>query len=105
MNLVLYSKGVSYQIIEEFDNYDIILYRGEILALEKSYPREILNVYKIKEILLNFENKKWRSNKRKEDEIRNLNQVLQSLIRYNRYFKINEILQSKNDFDPICYAC
>ena len=47
MKLVLYSNGVSYQILEEFDDYDIILYRGEILALEKSYPRETFNIDKI----------------------------------------------------------
>lgn len=105
MKLVLFTNGHSYQILEEFDDYDIIVYRGEILALEKSYPRETFNIDKIKEILVDVEKKNWRSQERKEHRIRKLNQALQSLISHNRDFKINEILQPKYDFDPICYAC
>mgnify|MGYP005866289867 CR=1 FL=1 len=105
MKLVLLANGDCYQILEEFDDYNIIVYRGEILALKKSYPQEMFNISKIKEILVDVEKKNWRSQKRKEHRIKSLNQLLQSLISYNRYFKINQILQPKYDFDPICYAC
>ena len=105
MKLVLFANGQSYQILEEFDDYDIIIYQGKVLALEKSYPKETYDISKLKDLLLDIEKKNWRSQERKTQRIGKINQALHALISYDRDFKINEILQPKYDFDPICFAC
>lgn len=105
MKLRILSNGISYQILEEFEDYDIIIYQGELLALEKSYPYERYNVIMLRDILVDVKNKNWRSQERKEQRIRKINQVCDALIRHNRDLKIDEVLRKESDYDILCLAC
>jgi len=105
MKIRILSNGNHYQILEEFVRYDIIIYQGRLFALDKNYPYELCDLDRLKSNLIDAEKKNWRSQERKTNFTNRIKEACDALVRIQREFIINELLQPNYNFDPLCLAC
>lgn len=109
MKLKVLSNGVCYQILEELDRYDIILYEGKVLAIDKESwgPNGTrgLDIDSIKSQIDRIELVKWRNPDKKRKYINDLKELHGLILYYNRELKINELFKTTDIDDIICLAC
>lgn len=113
MTLKVSSTGEYYQVIEELvcpfnEKKDfIILKGGEITYWQNvnNYYRDMkLNVEMMKSYIIDTEITKWRSEERKQKNLKFLRDTLAKMIAYEREIKINEVLD-KTPKDTQWMAC
>jgi hypothetical protein len=107
MRIVSNRKGDYVQVLEEFlgmtltteheVRWSVVLYHGEIMIFHESstklYTKDEFIEYKD-----NLGLAQWRSSSLKKDRMKLFHELLNSLIKFERELKIDEVLRDENEY-------
>jgi hypothetical protein len=102
MRIISNSRGDYVQVLEEFTarkpgDWLVVLHRGQVMILYQT-SNEMWNKQEFIEYKTGVEVAQWRTQILKEERLLMFNDILASVIRFERELKINEVLRDENEY-------
>lgn len=102
MRIIANNRGDYVQVLEEFTarkpgDWLVVLYHGQVMILYKT-SNEMWNKQEFIEYKKDMEAAQWRNQILKEDRLLMFNDILASVIRFERELKIDEVLRDENEY-------
>lgn len=101
MRIISNSSGDYVQVLEEFTankpgDWLVVLYHSQVMVLHTS--NEMWNKQEFIEYKTGVEVAQWRNQILKEERLLMFNEILASVIRFERDLKIDEVLRDENEY-------
>lgn len=102
MRIIANSRGDYVQVLKEFtarkpSEWLVVLYHSQVMILYKT-SNEIWNKQEFIEYKTGVEEAQWRNQILKEERLLMFNDILASVIKFERELKINEVLRDENEY-------
>lgn len=102
MRIIANSSGDYVQVLEEFTadkpgDWLVVLYHSQVMVLHIQ-SNDMWNKQEFIEYKTGCENANWRNQVLKEDRIVMFNDILASVIRFERELKIDRVLRDENEY-------
>lgn len=102
MRIIANSRGDYVQVLEEFTankpgDWLVVLYHAQVMVLYKT-SNEIWNKQQFVEYKTGVEEAQWRNQILKEERLLMFNDILASVIKFERELKIDEVLRDENEY-------
>ncbi len=107
MRIISNSRGDYVQVLEEFTRmsptqdyvvkWDIVLFQGQVSVYYERSTR-VYTKHQFIEYVDDLKLAQWRNPNLKEDRMELFDKLLQSLIKWERELKINEVLRDENEY-------